>query len=59
MSGLQAIRGRIKSSSFEIAVVRSGKGRVEQVTLKKSPVMTERSWGRRVLGMTSNLLRHA
>jgi len=56
MSGLQAIGGRIKSSSFEIAVVRSGQGRVESVPLKESPVMVERSWGRRVLDMAAHLL---
>ena len=56
MSGLQAIGGRIKSSSFEIAIVRSGQSRVEPVPLKESPVMVERSWGRRVLDMAAHLL---
>jgi len=53
MPDLHAVGGRIKGSGFEVAVILSGEEYVEDDI---SPVIVERSWGRKVLDMASHLL---
>jgi hypothetical protein len=56
---LQAIGGRIGKNSSGVAVVQSGMARVEELVLQKSPVAVEATWGKRLLGMVSNLFWHS
>jgi hypothetical protein len=56
---LQAIGGRIGKDSSGVAVVQSGLARVGELVLQKSPVAVEATWGKRLLGMASNLFWHS
>ena len=54
--GFQAIGCMVGKASLAVAIVGSGMGVVDELALQESPVVVERSWGRRVMCMASRLL---
>ena len=46
----------VGKASLAVAIVGSGMDVVDELALQESPVVVERSWGRRVMDMASRLL---